>query len=558
MTIDEIDNGRSIYRGWSLPSVPSIGWWFGILVAGICVTAGLLSVGMGPDNNWDLRYYHLYAPWAYLHGRYLYDIAPAELQGFFNPTADLLFYSLVSSGLNESPRLIAFIMGAVHGINAALILGIAFHVLRPLHRGERSVLRAAAILIGASGAGVISLLGTTTNDLVNSIFILATLLSLLRINDPVGGRGKWLSFAWPGALLGVAVGLKYTAATFAPGLGLIALCIAVRRKRLAGLLAFVGASALAFLFVAGHHLATLWHSFGNPVFPLFNNIFDSPYFDAVSMHDARFAARDLGRLIGYPFYWMKTNVYLVCELPLRDWRGGIAYLATAIGLLLRFANLLRREPQRPPRVAETQGLGLVAAFVAVSYLAWAAAFGIYRYAVVLEMLTGVLTMASLIYICRRRLLRVGAALVVSTIVMAATVYPDWGHGEHPSAGIRPVAYGERYIDVHVPPLPPHSLVLIATEAPVAYFIPFAEPTARYLGIENSFLTLSQHNELVREIRRLMRTPGTAKFVLGVDDPEGATLDGLLAKFGAQRSTAPCERIRSNLEEHALSLCPLAP
>jgi len=557
MTLDEIDNGREIYRGWSAPSVPSIGWLLGVLVVGICVTAGLLSVGMGPDNNWDLRYYHLYAPWAYLHGRYLYDIAPAESQSFFNPTADLLFYSLVSSRLNESPRLIAFIMGAVHGLNAALILGIAYHVIRPRHHGERSVLRAAAIVMGASGAGVISLLGTTTNDLLNSIFVLAALLCLLRINGRVGGR-QWPSFAWPGALLGVAVGLKYTAAIFAPGLGLVALCIAVRGKLLGGLIVFVGASALAFLLVAGHHLATLWHSFGNPVFPLFNNIFDSPYFAAVFMQDNRFVAHDLGQLIGYPFYWMKTNVYVVSELPLRDWRGAIAYLATAAGLLLRFANLLRRVPPRPHMLAETQGLGLLAAFVAVSYVAWAAAFGIYRYAVALEMLTGVLTMASLIYLCRPRLLRVGAALVVLTVVMATTIRPDWGHGEHPSAGIRPAAYAERYVDVHVPPLPPHSLVLIATEAPVAYFIPFAEPTARYLGIDNSFLKLSQRNELVREIRRLMRTEGTAKFILGVDDPDGETLNDLLGKFGMQRSTAPCQRIRSNLEEHALSLCRLVP
>src|SRR5262249_32291217 len=78
----------------------------------ICGGAGVLSVAMGPDNNWDLRYYHLYAPWAYLHGRYLYDVAPAQYQGFFNPTADLLFYVLISSILNESPRIIAFIIGA--------------------------------------------------------------------------------------------------------------------------------------------------------------------------------------------------------------------------------------------------------------------------------------------------------------------------------------------------------------------------------------------------------------------------------------------------------------
>src|SRR5437762_3448120 len=33
----------------------------------VCVGAGFLSIILGPDNYWDLRYYHLYAPWAYLH-----------------------------------------------------------------------------------------------------------------------------------------------------------------------------------------------------------------------------------------------------------------------------------------------------------------------------------------------------------------------------------------------------------------------------------------------------------------------------------------------------------
>ena len=65
-------------------------WRFRLLLLIVCVGAGLLSVILGPDNYWDLRYYHLYAPWAYLHGRYLYDIGPAQEQGFLNPTADFL------------------------------------------------------------------------------------------------------------------------------------------------------------------------------------------------------------------------------------------------------------------------------------------------------------------------------------------------------------------------------------------------------------------------------------------------------------------------------------
>src|SRR5262250_351260 len=113
----------------------------------ICCGTGLASLAMGPDNNWDLRYYHLYAPWAYLHGRYLHDIAPAQSQGFFNPMADFLFYALASSPLNEAPRALAFVMGAVHGINAALMLAIVVRVIRPASRLERGLLSAAAFLI---------------------------------------------------------------------------------------------------------------------------------------------------------------------------------------------------------------------------------------------------------------------------------------------------------------------------------------------------------------------------------------------------------------------------
>jgi hypothetical protein len=43
----------------------------------ICASAGLLSVVLGPDNYWG--FYHLYAPWAYLHERYLYDVGRIEV-----------------------------------------------------------------------------------------------------------------------------------------------------------------------------------------------------------------------------------------------------------------------------------------------------------------------------------------------------------------------------------------------------------------------------------------------------------------------------------------------
>jgi hypothetical protein len=524
-------------------------WRFGLYALVICAP-GILSVALGPDDNWDLLYYHLYAPFAYLHGRYLFDIAPAQSQGFLNPTADLLFYALTSSTLNRAPRIVAFIMGAVHGINAALLLAIARHVLRPRHPGERATLVAVAVLMGVTGAGFVSLLGTTTNDLINSIFVLGALLVLIQAAEPNAGRNPWLGFAGAGLLAGFGVGLKYTAAFFLPGLALVCVIAALRRRTIGGPVAFAVAAALGVLAVAGHHMLTLWEALGNPFFPFLNQVFQSPYYEPVALGDPRFVARDIWQLIFYPFYWTATNVYVVSELPFRDWRGAIAYVAIAAGLLALATRHFRAGARHDPASAETSGLGLVIVFVVVSALCWELGFGIYRYAAALEMLTGVVTVGVAIRLFGNRRHRVGAAVMALALAVTTTVYLDWGRGD----------YGEKYIDVRVPALPANSVVLIATWDPVAYFIPFAEPTARFLGIENAFLTLSQTNKLATEVKRIMRTPGPPKFILNIGEFDGDKLTALLAQFGLKLDGRPCLPIEQNLggeDEEALSLCPVA-
>ena len=519
----------------------------------ICGCAGLLSIVLGADNYWDLRFYHLYAPWAYLHGRYLYDLDPAQYQGYFNPTADFLFYALTASRLNDFPRVIAFIMGAVHGLNAVMIFAIARHVLRPVGRLERATLIAVAWLIGVSGSGFVSLVGTTSGDLVNSIFVLASLLCVLQAAEPdnphrANARIAWAAFAWAGLSAGIAVGLKYTAATFLPGLGLIAVTAALQRKSITGLIAFGAASAVGFLAVAGHHLLTLWVDFGNPVFPLLNQFFQSPYFDPVSLRDKSFLPRDVWQAIAYPFYWARLNSYLVSEPPFRDWRGAITYVAIAAGLIGFVRHRLRERNLPTGSAAPTRGLGLLCAFALVSYVVWEFSFGIYRYAVALEMLSGVIAMGAAVWLFRTGGQRIVLAVALLVVVATTTVYLDWGR--------RP--FGDRYIDVQVPPLPKNSVVLLTGLHPAAYFIPFAEPTAQYIGIENNYLYLSQDNKLVAEIKRLMETPGRPKFIVSIGKFDGAKLNALLAKFKLKLGASPCQPIHSNLEVEALSLCPAVP
>jgi hypothetical protein len=519
-------------------------WYFCALIMLICGGVGVLSVALGPDNYWDLRYYHLYAPWAYLHDRYLYDVGPAQEQGFLNPTADLLFYGLISSSLNETPRLIAFIMGAMHGINAAVLFAISSHVIRPIQAFDRWTLTAVAWLIGVSGAGFVSLVGTTTNDLTSSLFVLGALLGVLKVAGPRNERAARLGFAGSGLLAGIGIGLKYTSAIYIPGLGAVALLVAIRRRKVGGLIAFGGGALVGFLAVAGHHMFILWHDFGNPTFPYLNQIFHSPYWEPEAVRDARFLPQDFLQLITYPFYWTTVDTYIVAEPPFRDWRGAIAYVAMAAGLAAFAVSFVRNGYRWAETSTRTCDLDLVFMFVILSYFCWVLGFGYYRYAVPLEMLTGVVTIGVLIRLFEDRRLRIISAVMSLILAAATTVYLDWGRGR----------YGDRYVDVRVPGLPANSVVLIATWDPVAFFIPFAEPTAQYLGIENNYLELSQDNKLASEVKRIMRTPGRPKFILSIDEFNASKLNRVLGQFGLRLSALPCEPIWSNLEGHALSLC----
>jgi Glycosyltransferase family 87 len=522
-------------------------WHFCALILLICGGVGVLSVALGPDNYWDLRYYHLYAPWAYLHDRYLYDVGPAQEQGFLNPTADLFFYGLISSPLNETPRVIAFIMGAMHGINAAVLFAISCHVIRPTQTLERRTLRTASWLMGVSGAGFVSMVGTTTNDLTSSLFVLGAVLGVLKAAGPANESKARLCLAGSGLLAGIGIGLKYTSAIYIPGLGAIALLAAVRRRTFGGLVVFGAGALLGFLAVAGHHMLTLWHAFGNPTFPYLNQIFQSPYWEPEAVRDVRFLPQNFWQLMTYPFYWTTVDTYIVAEPPFRDWRGAIAYVAMAGGLAAFAMNYIRNAYRQAQASTQTRDLDLIFIFVILSYFCWALGFGYYRYAVPLEMLTGVVTIGALIWLFDNRGLRIIAAIMSLILAAATTVYLDWGRGR----------YGDRYVDVRAPALPAHSVVLIATWDPVAFFIPFSEPTAQFLGIENNYLEFSQDNKLASKVKRIMQTPGKPKFILSVDEFNPSKLNRILGQFSLRLSALPCQPIWSNLKGHALSLCRVA-
>lgn len=65
----------------------------------------MLSLLLGQDMCFDFQNYHLYAPYAFLHGRANVDIIPAgALHTFFNPLLDVPSYLFDISTLRDSIR----------------------------------------------------------------------------------------------------------------------------------------------------------------------------------------------------------------------------------------------------------------------------------------------------------------------------------------------------------------------------------------------------------------------------------------------------------------------
>jgi hypothetical protein len=87
---------------------------------------GLLSIALGQDDNWDLRNYHWYNPYALLNGRLPVDMAPGNWQSYFNPLIDVPYYVL--NQWLPGPA-VGFVMGFVHGLNFILLLALVRLVL---------------------------------------------------------------------------------------------------------------------------------------------------------------------------------------------------------------------------------------------------------------------------------------------------------------------------------------------------------------------------------------------------------------------------------------------
>ncbi|MGH7042128.1 MAG: hypothetical protein ACREFY_08350, partial [Acetobacteraceae bacterium] len=495
---------------------------------------GALSVWLGPDASWDFRNYHLYDAHAALAGTLWTDIAPAQLQSYYDPALDVPFF-LLRRGLNAHPALLDFILAVPQAVAVWLVLGIATDLL------PGRTAPALATLLGATGAAALPTLGSAMSAMPEACLILLALRRCLpplirhprESEDPSSRRTMGSRFrgndgkGWlVGLLVGAAAGLKLTASPYAIGL-----CAALLATRPRAVPTFAAAATIVLLAVAGPWWWIVWRHTGNPLFPYFNNIFHSAWAPAAPFTDTRFLPRGLLQAALFPALWAFHSSIASNELPVRDPR-------LLLGLLASLWLIATRRDRRTLALA---------AFWLAAFAAWEARFGILRYADVLELLSGIPIALVVAQIARQRLGESVAALTFAMLaagVIAATIYPHW----------RRASPGPLATDVRAP-FRPGSLVLLLDPAPMAYVAAFSPAGVRFAGIDSNLVHPSADTALNRAIiAAIARQSGP---LWGLESPadQPGQADRTLHAYHLAR-TGACVAIRSNLDANALRACPL--
>ena len=510
-----------------------------LLVVALLATA-LVSLRLGQDANWDLQNYHFYNAYAFLNDRLDWDIAPAQLQSYFNPLADLPFYAMVRAGL--SPRWIAVVLALPAGI-AAFFLYLSLERLFAGCPSPRSyVYIALALLIGVTGTAGVSLIGTTTNDWPPATLIVIAIWLLLLAADSTAGATKWWPLALAGLACGIAGGLKLTAAFYSASL-CVALLMTVRpfrRRALACAATFAAFAAAGFVATAGFWLWRMYAKFGNPFFPYFNDWFQSPWWGPLPVQHW-YGPQTLPEWLAFPFRLLRYNGGVVGEAAFRDWRIPAVFVA-AIAALFAFAWRAFGAGGKVDRPTLAWSWRFVIAFWFLSFILWAFEHSIYRYVIPLELFAGAVAILLLSTALPTRA-QLAGAVALSGVALIGTAYPaSWR-----------VPFAERFFDVEPPRLPNHALVLLVEDAPIAYVIPFLDPSARFVGAKNNLTDPERSHLLARAIRTVIA--GHSGNFFSLQSSKGLGDDALTA-YGLEKVPGQCTTIATNMTMGPLSLCEL--
>ena len=366
-----------------------------------------LHFTLGMDGFWDTANYHIYNGWAMSH-LFGYSFgAVAQYHTYLNPVIDFINYNTFSFH--------PFVGAAFHSFVFCLTIMILFLIASTVYKGkselDSNILSFFAVMIGATGAMTVSLFGSWTNEHITAMLLITALFLSVRYLEV--NRLKLIFFA--GFFAGMALGLKLTSVPFVIALLISVVLVSKFHKKT---LIFIVAGAFSGLMLTdGPFMLLRFLDTGNPVFPLANNIFHSPYAEDAWKSFSKFEISQTFSYLSLPIQWLSTGNFSE-ESSVRDGRFLLAY----IGLLMFVLAAIFKKVK-----INKQEILIILTFI-FTWLLWILAFRIYRYLVVLELLSGIVFLMGTGKLIHLTNMATKIILIILTTVFLyyTTVYPNWG------------------------------------------------------------------------------------------------------------------------------------
>lgn len=362
---------------------------------------------LGMDGFWDTSNYHVYVGWAasilmpYEFG------ATAQYHTYLNPIIDIVNYTAFSTH--------PFLGATVHSIFFAIAAYIVFRIGQIFFEGcsTDKLTLLIGFIISITGAMTISLFGSWTNENIIAVFVLAGLYLLLRGID---NEVLFMIFS-SGLAFGIAIGLKLTSGHYLVG-ALFATIVSTKFNLKIISLLCTGI-IMGFLITDGYYMHLRWETVDSPMFPLANNLFKSPFYPESWKSFSHFDPLKTLYYLSLPVTWLNSGDFSEAS-TVRDGRFLLGFIG--IGLIV-LGSAIRRNIGK-------MELTLLAFFLA-SFIAWILTFRVYRYLIVLEMVSGILFIIGIkeLFGSNKRLVNISISIGAIFFLWQVTVYPNWGRRE---------------------------------------------------------------------------------------------------------------------------------
>jgi Glycosyltransferase family 87 len=363
------------------------------------VLALLVNYFLGKDMSWDMLNYHFYAGFSALNNRFAQDYFAAGPQSYFNPYAYVPFYGLVRSGL--SSLAISSLLAVVHSVTLWLTFELAILVCPSNDDRNRLTMALCAVALALANPILIQQLGSSFADITTAELVLGGWVLLVSAVK----RPRISAMIFAALLLGAATALKLTnsvhvIASFAVVVWL-PLPLPARGRHIILYSAFLG---VGFGIVAAPWSFHLAEMFGNPFFPMLNNIFHSPEFTSEPLRQFRFIPANFAQALWRPFAMVNPVRMVHEELSAPDPRYAVLLVLSCALLARWLRNRLESvvprsaKPDVGPRILGALGCGF-----AVDWILWLSASGNSRYFLPMASVAAVLLTAVLFRLLASRL-----------------------------------------------------------------------------------------------------------------------------------------------------------